>query len=92
MLSSRGCRLADAGKSGSLASMPRTDEETMQLWREQCRCQLRRPLSDRLKYGFVAVANRERINRSFDSLSAYRAWCEANLPSYLGYGRADSLA
>jgi len=26
--------------------------------------------------------------RSFDSLAEYRAWCEANLPSWLGYGRA----
>ena len=25
--------------------------------------------------------------RAFDSLAAYREWCEAHLPSWLGYGR-----
>ena len=62
----------------------------MRLWREQCRRQLRRPLSARLKYGFVAASGRERINRSFETMSDYRAWCAQNLPSYLGYGRADA--
>ena len=62
----------------------------MRLWREQCRRQLQRPMSARLKYGFVAAAHRERINRSFDTMHDYRAWCEQNLPSYLGYGRADA--
>jgi hypothetical protein len=26
--------------------------------------------------------------RAFDTTAEYRAWCEANLPSWLGYGRA----
>ena len=25
--------------------------------------------------------------RSFDTMADYRAWCEANLPEWLGYGR-----
>lgn len=72
--------------------MPQTDEQTRQLWREQCRRQLRRPLSARLKYGFVAASGRERVNRVFEKMSDYRAWCERNQPSYLGYGRATGAA
>jgi hypothetical protein len=68
--------------------MPQTDETTLQLWREQCRRQLRRPMSARLKYGFVATANRERVNRSFTTMSDYRSWCSTHYPSYLGYGAA----
>lgn len=70
--------------------MPQTDEETLRAWREQCHRQMQRPMSARLKYGFVAVANRERINRSFQTMSDYRAWCESHLPSYLGYGPAGA--
>jgi hypothetical protein len=69
--------------------MAQTDEETKQLWREQCRRQMKRPMSARLKYGFVVARDRERVNRVFDTMSDYRAWCESNLPSYLGYERAD---
>jgi hypothetical protein len=25
--------------------------------------------------------------RAFDTMADYRRWCEANLPSWLGYGR-----
>ena len=70
--------------------MPQSDDETMKLWREQCRRQMQRPVSARIKYGFVAAANRDRINRSFDTMSEYRAWCEKELPAWLGYGRADT--
>lgn len=68
--------------------MPQTNEETLQLWREQCRRQMKRPLSARLKYGFVRVSNRDHTNRSFATMSEYRAWCEQHQPSYLGYGHA----
>jgi len=72
--------------------MPQTETKTMDLWREQCRRQMRRPLSARLKYGFVRAANREQVNRSFATMAEYRAWCEENLPSYLGYAPAASPA
>ncbi len=26
--------------------------------------------------------------RSFETTADYRAWCEANLPAWLGYGRS----
>ena len=72
--------------------MPHTEEQTLELWREQCRRQMKRPLSARLKYGFVRTANREQVNRSFATMADYRAWCEQNMPTYLGYGRAASPA
>lgn len=62
--------------------------KNFQLWREQCRRQIARQLSARLKYGFVRARNREHINRSFTTMSEYRAWCEQHHPAYLGYGRA----
>lgn len=68
--------------------MSQTNEETLQLWRKQCRRQMKRPLSARLKYGFVRVRNRDHANRSFATMSEYRAWCEKHQPSCLGYGRA----
>lgn len=51
---------------------------------------MQRPMSARLKYGFVATANRERVNRSFQTMDEYRTWCETHLPSYLGYGPAGT--
>ena len=49
-----------------------------------------RPLSLRIKYGFYPMYKPVLDDapwRSFDSMEAYRAWCEANLPEYLGYKR-----
>ncbi len=71
--------------------MHQSNEETMKLWREQCRRQMARPMSARLKYGFVARSNRDRENRVFDSMEEYRNWCEVNFPDYLGYGRATKI-
>jgi len=65
----------------------RAEEE----FREQCRRQMARPLSLRVKYGFCRVHKPVLDDvpwRSFDSMAEYRAWCEANLPEYLGYKRA----
>jgi hypothetical protein len=60
-------------------------------FREQCRRQMERPLSLRVKYGFSRIHKPVLDDapwRSFDSMAEYRAWCEANLPDYLGYKRA----
>jgi hypothetical protein len=49
-----------------------------------------RPLQTRLRYAFIKtykpVLDDEPF-RAFDTTAAYRAWCEANLPDWLGYGR-----
>ena len=50
-----------------------------------------RPLALRIKYGFHRVYKPVLDDapwRSFNSTSEYRAWCEANLPDYLGFKRA----
>ena len=71
--------------------MKQTDEQAEEAFREQCRRQMDRPVALRIKYGFWR-AHKPVLDdapwRSFDSTAAYRAWCEANLPEYLGYRRA----
>jgi len=60
-------------------------------WRREFEAASRRPLRMRFKYAFIhtykPVLDDARY-RSFASLSEYRAWCEANLPSWLGYDQA----
>jgi hypothetical protein len=47
-------------------------------------------LKTRLRYAFVhtykPVLDDARY-RSFDTMAEYRAWCERELPSWLGYGQ-----
>jgi hypothetical protein len=49
-----------------------------------------RPLETRFRYAFIKtykpVLDDEPF-RAFDTTAEYRAWCEANLPGWLGYGR-----
>lgn len=50
----------------------------------------RRPLAQRLRYAFIKTYKPvldDAPYRSFESTAEYRQWCEANLPSWLGYGR-----
>lgn len=64
------------------------DEADDLLFREQCRRQMQRPLEARMKYGFCRVSRPgldARAARVFPSTRAYREWCAANLPAYLGY-------
>ena len=49
-----------------------------------------RPLRTRFRYAFVRTYKPvldDAGYRSFESTADYRAWCEANLPPWLGYGR-----
>lgn len=60
-------------------------------WREQCRQQLARDVMTRIKYGFCHVHKPVLDDvgmRAFPTMAEYRAWCEMQLPSYLGYRRA----
>jgi hypothetical protein len=72
--------------------MKHTDQQAEELFRAQCRRQMARPLKDRIKYGFVRV-HRPVLDdapwRAFATMAEYRAWCEANLPDYLGFKRAS---
>ena len=59
-------------------------------FRAQCRRQLARPVSERVRFGFfrnpnpVRDANR---NLAFDSMQEYRRFCERSYPAYFGYAR-----
>jgi hypothetical protein len=57
-------------------------------FREQCRRQMQRPIEQRIKYGFFRMYKPVLDDapwRTFESMAEYRAWCDANLPTYLGF-------
>ena len=59
-------------------------------WIEEFEAAARRPLEVRLRYAFIRTYKPvldDASYRSFESMEEYRQWCEANLPSWLGYGR-----
>jgi hypothetical protein len=59
-------------------------------FRDQCRRQMQRPLELRIKYGFcrrIKPASDQISMRAFKTMAEYRAWCEENLPDYLGFKR-----
>jgi hypothetical protein len=71
--------------------MDPTDPQADEAFRDQCRRQMDRPLDLRIKYGFNRVYKPVLDDapwRAFNSTAEYRAWCEANLPEYLGFRRA----
>jgi hypothetical protein len=70
--------------------MKQSDEEVMEAFRDQCRRQMDRPLTQRIRYGFFKTYKPVLDDapwRTFNSTEEYRAWCESNLPEYLGYRR-----
>ena len=72
-----------------------TSENSLREFREQCRRQLERKLEDRIKYGFCLVYKPildDAPHRAFESMAEYRAWCDANLPVYLGFQQAPKRA
>ena len=59
-------------------------------WLAEFEAAARRPLEQRMRYAFVRTYKPvldDAAFRAFDSMEQYRAWCEANLPDWLGYGR-----
>jgi len=72
--------------------MKQTEQETWEQFREQCRRQMDRPLELRIRYGFFRTYKPVLDDapwRAFNTMAEYRAWCEQNLPEYLGYRRAS---
>lgn len=50
----------------------------------------RRPLCERFRYAFIHTYKPvldDAPFRAFDTMEAYRRWCEEELPDWLGYGR-----
>jgi hypothetical protein len=80
-------RVPPPGKLPAVRS-PSSDE--LRQWREEFAAAARRPLKTRLRYAFVhtykPVLDDARF-RSFESMAEYRAWCERELPRWLGYGQ-----
>jgi hypothetical protein len=59
-------------------------------WLEEFDAAARRSLESRFRYAFIRTYKPVLDDApfpAFDSMAAYRAWCEANLPSWLGDGR-----
>ena len=59
-------------------------------WRAEFDAAARRSLETRFRYAFIRTYKPvldDADYRSFDTTADYRAWCEANLPDWLGYGR-----
>lgn len=65
--------------------------EEQRAWESEFEAAARRPLATRLRYAFIRtykpVLDDARF-RAFSTTAEYRAWCEANLPNWLGYGRS----
>ena len=74
-----------------LAAMDRRDE--LAEFRRQCERQLRRPVADRIRFGFFRNPDPVRdagVNRSFASMREYRKFCEESYPAYFGYAPATA--
>jgi hypothetical protein len=77
-------KLARPSDDNTLAQIPRE-------WLEEFEAATRRPLSQRLRYAYTKTYKPVMDDapfRAWDTTAEYRRWCEANLPSWLGYGRA----
>jgi len=65
--------------------------EEQRAWEAEFEAAARRPLRTRFRYAFIHTYKPvldDAPFRAFATTAEYRAWCEANLPSWLGYGRA----
>ena len=63
----------------------------LKAWEEEFEAAARRPLRTRFRYAFIHTYKPvldDAPFRAFETTADYRAWCEANLPDWLGYGRA----
>ena len=70
--------------------MPVQSEEIPREWREEFEEASRRSLETRMRYAFIKTYKPvldDEPYRAWDSMEEYRAWCQENLPDWLGYGR-----
>jgi hypothetical protein len=66
-----------------------SDQAQRKQWEAEFEAAARRPLRQRFRYAFIRTYKPvldDAPYRSFETTAAYRAWCDANLPSWLGYG------
>lgn len=79
------------GNSNALPPLREATAAERAQWLEEFEAAARRPLSTRFRYAFIHTYKPvldDATYRSFDSTAEYRRWCEANLPSWLGYGQS----
>jgi len=65
--------------------------EDLRDWFAEFEAAARRPLKTRFGYAFIHTHKPvldDATFRSFETTAEYRAWCQANLPDWLGYGPA----
>jgi hypothetical protein len=65
-----------------------TEDKGWVEFRDQCLRQMRRPVDQRIKYGFCRMYKPVLDDapwRAFSSMAEYRAWCADHLPDYLGF-------
>ena len=58
-------------------------------WLAEFEAAAARPLQQHLRYGFVKTYKPvldDAPFRAFETMAAYRAWCDTHLPAWLGYG------
>ena len=70
--------------------MVNVSEAERRAWEDEFAAAAKRPLALRMRYAFIRTYKPvldDAPYRSFESLADYRRWCEAQLPSWLGYGR-----
>jgi len=61
-------------------------------WEAEFEAAARRPLRQRFRYAFIRTYKPvldDATYRAFDTTAQYRAWCDANLPKWLGYGTGE---
>ena len=66
-------------------------EAELRQWEAEFDAAAKRPLEVHFKYCFIKTYKPVLDDvpyRSFETMAEYRQWCEENLPSWLGYGRA----
>ena len=72
---------------------PRVNTPTpseQQQWLAEFEAAARRPLAQRMRYAFIRTYKPvldDAPFRAFETMAQYRAWCDAHLPAWLGYGR-----
>ena len=69
---------------------PSPGDSSQREWIEEFEAAARRTLETRFRYAFIYTYKPvldDAPYRAFDSMAEYREWCEAHLPSWLGYGR-----
>lgn len=73
-----------------MCQIRKPDPEEERQWWEEFDAAAHRPIEQHIKNSFIKTYRPvldDADYRSFETMAEYRAWCEANLPEWLGFGR-----